>query len=134
MNYFFISAGIVLFIALLIHMIAGDQEYRKLNPQKQCNETGKAFGYWLMGRGTFQMVSVDLLLSSVFIFLVGIGTIPFNGWLTLFIALLYLGYLVFWLVTLFVSKARPANYLYQGQWVLFLIVFVLVTLGIHCAR
>ncbi len=56
MNYFFISAGIVLFIALLVHMIAGDREYRKLNPGKQCNEIGKTFGYWLMGRGTFQMV------------------------------------------------------------------------------
>ncbi len=131
MNYLFIAAGTILFISLLVHMIAGDKEYRKLNPQKWNNEAGKTFGYWLMGRGTFQMVSVDLLLSSVFLFLMGFGIVPFNIWLSLFIALLYLGYLVFWLVTLFVSKARPENYLSQGQWILFLVVFILVILGIY---
>jgi hypothetical protein len=130
MNYYFISAGIFLFISLLIHMIAGDKEYRALNPRKQANESDKMFGYWLMGRGTFQMVSVDLLLTSVFIFLMGINVVPYNNFLSLFIALLYVGYLVFWLFTLFISKVKPTNYLKQGQWMLFLVAFVLILLGL----
>jgi hypothetical protein len=115
---------------LLIHTIAGDKDYRALNPRKQANESDKMFGYWLMGRGTFQMVSVDLLLTSVFIFLMGINVIPYNEFLSLFIALLYAGYLVFWLLTLFISKAKGTNYLMQGQWILFLIAFILIILGL----
>ncbi len=125
MNGFFISAGIFLFISLLIHMIAGDKEYRELNPGKNT----KLFSIWLMGRGTFQMVSVDLLLSAIFIFLMGTATIPYNHYLSLFVALLYSGYLLFWLITLLVSGARPFHYLRVGQWIIFLIAFVLIILG-----
>ncbi len=133
MNYWFISAGIFLFISLLIHMIAGDKDYRNLNPRKQNIESEKMFGFWLMGRGTFQMVSIDLLLTSVFIFLTGVCIIPFNFYLLLFITLLYVGYLISWLLTLCFSKARTVNYLNQGQWILFLIASVLIILGIHKA-
>ncbi len=129
MNCFFIAAGIFLFVSLIIHMTAGDKEYRELDPRKRSDNSGKMFGFWLMGRGTFQMVSADLLLTSVFIFLTGIGVISFNRLLLLFIALLYSGYLVFWLVTLLVSKAKRMNYLYQGQWILFLIALVLIISG-----
>lgn len=131
MNYFFISAGIFLFIALLIHMLAGDKEYRELNPQKQSSKSDKVFGIWLMGRGTFQMVSVDLLLTSVAVFLMGIKVIPFNLYLSIFIALLYSGYLVFWLATLVVSKAQKSNYVQQGQWILFLMALILILLGLR---
>ncbi len=131
MNYFFISAGIFLFLSLLIHMVAGDKEYRELNPRKQNGESGKMFGLWLMGRGTFQMVSVDLLLTSVCIFLMGVRVIPYNSYLSFFIAILYFGYLVSWLLTLFISKARRTNFINQGQWILFLIAFVLILLGIQ---
>lgn len=130
MNYWFISAGTFLFISLLIHMIAGDKDYRHLNPRKHKNENDKTFGFWLMGRGTFQMVSVDLLLTSVTLLLMGINVIPYNFYLSIFIALLYAGYLVFWLLTLCVSKAKSSNYLNQGQWMLFLIAVVLIALGI----
>lgn len=131
MNYYFVSAGIFLFIALLIHAIAGDKEYRELDPRKRNDSSEKMFGFWLMGRGTFQMVSVDLLLTSAAVFLTGINVIPFNFHLMLFIALLYAGYLVFWLSTLFVSKAGRSNYLNQGQWILFLIALVIIVFGIN---
>lgn len=130
MNYWFVSAGAFLFISLLIHMIAGDREYCYMNPKKQKNGDVKMFESWLMGRGTFQMVSVDLLLTSIAIFLMGVNVIPYNYYLSLFIALLYAGYLVFWLLTLCVSKAKSINFLKQGQWVLFLIAFVLIIMGI----
>lgn len=130
MNYWFISAGSFLFICLLIHMIAGDKNYRMLNPKKDNQDDNKTFGFWLMGRGTFQMVSVDLLLTSVCVFLMGINVIPYNFHLALFISLLYAGYLLFWLLTLYVSKAKPTNYIEQGQWVIFLISFILIILGL----
>jgi len=117
-------------ICVLIHTIAGDKDYRALNPRKQANESDKMFGYWLMGRGTFQMVSVDLLLTSGFIFFMGINVVPYNEFLSLFIAMLYAGYLVFWIFTLLVSKAKQINYLNQGQWILFLIALVLILSGL----
>lgn len=138
MNYYFITAGIFLFVCLLIHMIAGDRDYRTLDPRKtdpasSAEKTARRLGVWLMGRGTFQMVSVDLLVSSAFVFLTGINAIPFSYHLMLFVALLYGGYLVFWLLTLLVSKAGASNYINQGQWILFLVAVVLITLGIRGA-
>ena len=130
MNYWFISAGIFLFISLLIHMIAGDKDYCKLNSSTENKGSDKVFGFWLMGRGTFQMVSVDLLLTSIAIFLMGISVISYSFHLIIFIAFLYAGYLIFWLFTLCASKAKPMNYLKQGQWILFLIAFVLIVLGL----
>jgi len=130
MNYYLISAGIFLFLALLVHMIAGDREYRKIKPSEECEKKNDLFGFWLMGRGTFQMVSVDLLLTSGFVFLTGVGFIPYNYSLMLFILLLYAGYMIFWLITLAVSKATSYYYVRNGQWILFLITGVLISFGI----
>lgn len=130
MNYYFIAAGIFLFLSFLIHVVAGNKEYTELKPQNHNIQSDRLHGIWLMGRGSFQMVSADLLLTAVFIFLIGINLIPFNFYLSLFVAMLYLGYLVSWLLTLFISKAKRANYLRQGQWMLFLIAFILIVLGI----
>lgn len=129
MNYWFISAGALLFVSLLVHMIAGDKEYRRLRPGGRDAGSGKVFGYWLMGRGTFQMVSVDLLLTGAAVSLTGVGVIPYNFHLMLFIASLCAGYLFAWLLTLVISKAGPSNYLGQGQWMLFLITLALIVVG-----
>lgn len=130
MNYWFISAGAILTISLLIHMIAGDKDYNYLDPRKHKNRDLKMFESWLMGRGTFQMVSIDLLLSAIALSLMGLQIMPYSQHLTIFIAFLFGGYLIFWLATLFFSKAKSSNYIKQGQWILFLIVFVLIILGI----
>ncbi len=130
MNYYFIAAGIFLFISFLIHVVAGNKEYAELKPQNHNIQSDRLHGIWLMGRSCFQMASADLLLTAIFIFLMGINLIPYNFYLSLFIALLYLGYLIFWVLTLFVSKAKCTNYLKQGQWMLFLIAFILIVLGI----
>ncbi len=130
MNYPFIAAGIVLFLAFVIHTIFGDKDYREINPGRGDAASVRPFQIWLMGRGTFQMVSVDLLLTAVAIFLMGINIIPYNYHLAGFIALLYLGYLAFWLLTLLFSKAKGVDYLRVGQWTIFLTAFVLIMAGI----
>jgi len=130
MNYWFIFAAVWIFMSFGVHMIAGDKEYRRLNPRKQSGFGNEKFGYWLMGRGTFQMVSVDLLLTSAALFLLGIDVIPYNRYLALFIALLYGGYLISWLLTLYFSKAKQENYIKQPQWIIFLVALVLILLGL----
>ncbi len=129
MNAYFIAAGGFLFVVTLIHTIFGNIEYAALNPRKLGIFDSKPFQNWLMGRGCFQMVTADLLLSGIFIFLTGINAIPYSFYLMLFMALLYLGYLVFWLASLFVSKAEAVHYIKVGQWSLFLVVFILTVSG-----
>lgn len=131
MNYYFIAAGIFLFFTFLIHVIAGNKEFYLLNPRKQSIESEKLHGIWLMGLCGFQMVSIDLLLTAVFIFLMGIDVIPFNLYLSIFIAALYAGYLIFWLVTLSLFKSGRKNFLCQGQWILFLIALILIVSGLN---
>lgn len=135
-NYWLIVAGSLLFLALLVHMFVGDKEYYHLNPKgrhtgqkDQTHQDDKAFDAWLLGRAVFHMASVDLLACATALFLMGINVIPYTYWLSLFIALLHGGYLVFWLATLMISRAKPIDYLKQAQWLLFLITCLLIVMG-----
>ncbi len=130
MNYYFIASGIFLFLVLIVHVVGGNKEYNIIRPLEGSENYGTNFQVWLMGRAGFQMISIDLLLSAIFTFCVGMKLIPFNIYLLLFILLLYVGYLISWLLTLVVTKAAPALYIRLGQWMLFLATAILVGLGI----
>ena len=132
MNYYFISASVVLIISLLVHTIPGNKQYIMLNPRKHNRAEERLFRIWLTGRSGFQMVTIDLLLSAIFIFLMGINVIDYNFYLALFISLLFLGYSIFWILTLFISKAKIFYFVRLCHWCIFLIVSVLVALGMSC--
>ena len=76
------------------------------------------------------MVSADLLLGAVFCLLMGAKVMGFHFWLILFIALLHAFYALFWLGTLFFSRAGWADYFRaQPQWLAFLLVCALLLAG-----
>ena len=129
MNTCFISAGILLLIAFPIHLLFGNRDYSRLDPQSNGLELPTLHRIWMMGRCCFHMVSVDLLLSAVFLLLLGTQVIPYNFYLALLVLLLYVGYLGAWLATLYVSRVKPVLYLHLGQWMLFVVAFVLILIG-----
>ena len=131
MNYWVLSAGGVQLVLCGIHFFAGGAEYRRLRPGPARADAGKAFDYWLTGHGVFHMVSADLLLGAVFCLLMGAKVMGFHFWLILFIALLHAFYALFWLGTLFFSRAGWADYFQaQPQWLAFLLVCALLLAGV----
>ena len=123
MNVFFIIAGLLLLVAFLVHLVAGDREYRQVHPAAP-----QLFRFWLLGRCTFHVASADLLLSAAVLLATGLGVLPYSLPLLGFIAVLYGSYCLAWLLTVKYSGAQGRDYLALGQWMLFLLVFLL-TLG-----
>lgn len=124
MNLFFLIAGLFLLVAFAVHFVAGDREYRQLRPADPSR-----FSFWLTGRCTFHMASMDLLLPGIYLCCLGTGVMPYSFAPVLFINLLFLGYLLSWLLTVKVSGAHGKEYLKQGQWLLFLLVCLLLAGG-----
>jgi hypothetical protein len=122
----FLAAGIILLVAFIIHFIGGTKMYMFIRPSKD----KKDFIPWAMGAATFQMVTVDLLLTGIFALMLGLELIEYNLYLALFITVLYAGYLVVWLATLASQRVKMSFYKSLGQWTIFLAVLALMGCGI----
>lgn len=133
MNIPLVLAALLILLACIVHTFMGDRELRQLRPERNPDVIQGAnphFSYWLTARCVFHMASVDLLASGVLILLIGLGVIPYSLPLALFIAGLYLAYLIAWLLVLRLSGASKRDYRQQGQWILFLLILVLLAAGI----
>ena len=92
------------------------------------DEGDKKFTAWLNGRAVFQMGSIDLLLPAALLILMGFKFMEVNVALLSALFFWYLGYALFWLLSILFSKGRKKmDYAKQGQWILFLVVAVLVS-------
>ena len=125
-SYFFLVAGIIIAIAFVVHLIGGNKEYTMIKPSRD----DESFQYWLLGSCCFQMVSADLLITSAFMLLLGLDIIPYNYHLALFLAVIFAGYLIFWLSNLALNRAKSYFYLRLGQWTLFISAMILMIVGI----
>lgn len=125
MNIFFLVAGVLLLIAFTVHFFVGDREYRRLRPAEEAH-----FSFWLTGRCTFHMASIDLLLPGIYLCCLGMGVTAYFFPLVLFFLFMFSGYLLSWLLTVKISDAHGKEYLKQGQWLLFLLVCVLLLCGV----
>ena len=114
----FSIAGVLLLILFGYHFIWGNAAYAALRPERgsEDDEGDKKFTAWLNGRALlilmgFKFMEVNVALLSALFF-----------W--------YLGYALFWLLSILFSKGRKKmDYAKQGQWILFLVVAVLVSVG-----
>lgn len=129
MNYWFLSAGVLLLLAFLVHTFKGNRFYTILNPRKTGAGEPAVYGVWLLGRGGWQVIGVDLLLGGGFLLAQGTGLMAYSFPLTLFIALAYGLYCAAFLVAFAVEGARAASYKRSPQWLLFLVVSALVATG-----
>ena len=129
MNGWFLAAGVLLVAAFGVHVFSGNRFYSMARPNEKTARP-EAYEAWLMGRCGVQMISVDLFLAAVALFLLGVGLLPRNYWLELFLLLQFGGWSVFWLVSLAYEKAGRRYYLRLCHWVLFLVLFLLVLNGI----
>lgn len=128
MNYFFLAAGALLAAAFFVHVFSGNRFYTAARPDRRAARP-EAYEAWLMGRCGVQMISVDLFVSLLFLLLLGLGVVPRNFWLELFLLLVFGGWGVFWLVSLACEKAGGRYYLRLCHWVLFFALAGLVLAG-----
>lgn len=128
----FSIAGVLLLILFGYHFIWGNAAYAALRPERgsEDDEGDKKFTAWLNGRAVFQMGSIDLLLPAALLILMGFQFMEVNVALLSALFFWYLGYALFWLLSILFSKGRKKmDYAKQGQWILFLVVAVLVSVG-----
>lgn len=128
MNYFFLAAGALLAAAFFVHLFAGNRFYSAARPDRR-TDSPEAYEAWLMGRCGVQMISVDLFAATAAMFLLGLGLVPRNFWLELFLLIVFGGWGIFWLVSLACEKAGGRYYLRLCHWVLFFALAGLVLAG-----
>lgn len=130
MNASILAAGILSSFAFLLHTFGGDWELRSMEPSAETAFHKRSRQKWTMFRACWHMVSVDLLLASVGLFLIYF-TDYFNNEQTLLqiLAVYFFGYSVTWVIMLTVSKQFPKNYFRLSQWVLLLVIGTLIYAG-----
>ena len=117
----FSIAGVLLLILFGYHFIWGNAAYAALRPERGSEDDEGA---------VFQMGSIDLLLPAALLILMGFKFMEVNVALLSALFFWYLGYALFWLLSILFSKGRKKmDYAKQGQWILFLVVAVLVSVG-----
>lgn len=130
MNILILIANILTLLAFLVHTFLGDKELGLVKPNFDSDENYKKTEKWVMARCGWHWVSFDLLFATI-----GLGLINFTEYfsneqlLLQILSAYFLGYAIFWLLTITISKQFPKNYLKLGQWGLLLIISGLIYLG-----
>ncbi|GIM53078.1 MULTISPECIES: hypothetical protein [Capnocytophaga] len=132
MNTLVLIANILVFLAFLIHTFIGDKELKVNQPDNQDDPNFIKQEKWTMARCGWHWVSVDLLLASVILALVNFSDFLSDERLVLqLLSLYFFVYAIAWILTIFISKSFPKNYLKLGQWLLLFIIALLLFFSIY---
>lgn len=128
MNIPILVAALLTLFAFFAHAFIGDKEYQALKPDEtdpeKINET------WVQTRSGWHWVSVDLLLSSVALFIIAITEIiQSKKEILLLLAIYFMTCGVVWFVTVWLSKSSNKQLLTLGQWVFCFIMSGLILWG-----
>lgn len=128
MNYFLFAANILAVLAFFVHTFQGDKEIRLL---ELTNDDINLQEKWTMIRCGWHWISFDLLMLSALL-----GIINFSDWLKGEATILYLlsiyclGYAIFWIISILISKPFKGRFLSLGQWGLLLLIGGLIYFGV----
>ncbi|MCC5815833.1 MAG: hypothetical protein JJT78_13855 [Leptospira sp.] len=131
MNIPLIIANILTILAFAVHTFMGDKELRIIEPKDESDTDFLKREKWTMARCGWHWISFDLLFVSLILFLINF-TDFFDSKNTILqiLSLYFLGYSIFWLFTIFISKDFPKKYFKLGQWILLLGISIFIFLGI----
>jgi hypothetical protein len=122
MNFPIISAGAIVFLAFIAHTVVGRREALSTRPPQTPAEDSDAAAVtiernWVQLLCAFQLVTVDLLVLSVFLLVLGTtDLIPARREFALFGAGFFTLWGIAWLVQLLVLRRHRKDYLLLGQW------------------
>ncbi len=123
-----IIANILCALAFVVHTIFGDRELQQIEPIDESDLKKRQF--WTMARCGWHWVSFDLLAASVLLTLVNFSDFFTSEVTVLQLLMVYfLGYGLFWLITILISKPFPKRFLQLGQWILLWLIGGLIWLA-----
>ena len=130
MNISILLANILTLLAFFIHTFIGDIELKIIQPSNDTNNWTEKQEKWTMARCGWHWISFDLLFATI-----GLALINFTNYfvnektLLQILTIYFLGYAIFWVLTIAISKQFPKNYLKLGQWLLLLFISGLIYFG-----
>lgn len=123
MNIPVLIAAIITFLAFIAHTFFGTKESLSISPRKIADKSNlDNFNvlerHWIQSMCAFQMITIDLLILSVMLFLISLtDLISFEKTLTLTLSVWVLLWGVAWLIQLALLTKDKKNYLHLSQWV-----------------
>jgi hypothetical protein len=123
MNYQLAVVGGLTVFALLAHVFGGIRESLSVEPAKLTDREKNANfetleRHWVQSICAFQLVTVDLLVLSVLLFLLAFTDVLLQKQLIGFaLAAFYFLWGCAWLVQIFILKRKAKDYLLLGHWI-----------------
>lgn len=123
-------------LAVVAHLIGGTRESLSIAPAQtaQSGSHDAAFRKlrrnWVQAMCAFQMLSVDLMLMSIVLYLLAFTSVltPARTF-ALAVVAVYFCWAVAWLIQLLTLRRAPADYLFLGHWLYWLVCASLVYWG-----
>ena len=138
MNIPVFIASIITLLAFIAHSFFGVKESLSLSPEavadKQStyglNDFSTLKRHWIQSMCAFQMITVDLLILTIVLFLISLTQIiSFEKHLTLALSGLFFLWGVAWLIQLAILTKEKRNLMYLSQWAFWLICSALLYVG-----
>jgi len=127
MNIPVLVVACVMLLAFIAHLLGGTKETASIFPG---DENDKLILNWKQAMCAFQMLSIDLLVVMVVLFIIALtDMISFEYELTKILSLIFLLWGIVWLVQLFWLKSKRTTYLFLPQWIIWFICSALLYWG-----
>ncbi len=135
MNIPVLIAAMITLLALVAHTFVGTKESLSTSPRRiagkdKLDNFGVVEKHWIQSMCAFQMITIDLLILSVVLFLISLtDIISFERTLTLSLSVLFLLWGVAWFIQLALLTKDKKNYLHLSQWAFWFICSGLLYVG-----
>lgn len=133
-NYPITIAASLVFLAFLAHTFVGTREALSTRPRElqaeDKNKAEKIERNWVQSLCAFHLVTVDLLALTLLLFILGITDIfSARKEIAMIAAAFFTVWAAAWLIQLLALHRRPKDYLFLGQWLLWLVCAGLLLWG-----
>ncbi len=121
MNYPIMAAGVIVFVAFLVHTIVGNRETFSTRPVSSGDDsedqTRAVERNWVQSFCAFQLVTVDLFAFSILLFALGASDfLPARPQIALAAGCFFTLWGLVWLVQLLLLRRPGKDYLALSQW------------------
>ncbi len=122
MNILVLITACISLLALIAHTFVGSKETATLSPlngiEGDKTSEGQLVYHWKQAMCGFQMLTMDLLLVTISLFIIALTDIlSFEYELTLFLSIVFFLWGVAWLVQLLWLKSKAKTYMVLAHWV-----------------
>jgi len=127
MNIPVLIVACIMLLAFIAHIVGGTKETLNISPNK---ENEKLTLNWKQAMCAFQMLSIDLFVTMVVLFIISLTEIiPFEYELTIILSVVFLMWGVVWLIQLLWLKSKRKEYFLLPQWIIWFVCSPLLYWG-----